>query len=200
MYTYLYKCLHVYCIYEISYILFILMLRTYLTCTLRFSAHPLERQLERGPLYVGISSSVRLFRYNSLLYSEHNVTMYLNMQTISTKQVQDLQTTIPIVRTKPKIQLQCNLPFLGYVYRAQAALFRRKQDKCDTCACFFFFLTKCSQLHSHIHFKDLTLSCSVIQQRFYTVIHPHQLHPVTIHHSLAASNCSISASCLSSSA
>jgi hypothetical protein len=117
--------------------LFVLMLRTCLTRTSRISAHPLERQLERGPLYIGISSSVRLFRYNSLLYSEHNVTMYLNMQTISTKQVQDLQTTIPIVRTKPKIQLRCNLPFLGYVYRAQAALFRRKQDKCDTCACFF---------------------------------------------------------------
>jgi hypothetical protein len=51
--------------------------------------------------------------------------MCLNMQKFPTKQVQDLQTILTKTEAELKTSSQsASLSFLGYVYKAQAALLR----------------------------------------------------------------------------
>jgi hypothetical protein len=129
-------------------------------------AHPLERTLERALLYVGISRSVRLFRCNFLLYSEVNITMCLNMQKFSTKQVQDLQTILTKTEAELKTSSQVQtFPSWATFTKLRLRCFET-QDKCDICTSLQMF----KHFIIHVHFTAVISSCQVTQQLVYKVL------------------------------
>jgi hypothetical protein len=164
VYIHLYKCLHVCCICVMSYILFILMLRTCLTCTSEnFGSHARAVRSSGNSCMLGFHLLYACFVATLLLYSEDNITMCLNMQTLSTKQVQDLQTILPIIQTEPKTSSQVQtFPSWATSTELRLRCFRRHRISVTHVHDSSYKVFK--HFTAHLHIKDVILSCPVIQQ------------------------------------